>query len=194
MIDEEAGKRLLAMARRSLTTYVRQQQIYRLHVELLPPVLQVPGSSFVTLMSGSRLRGCIGSTDAEYPLAQDVIRNAAAAARDPRFTAVTPSELEDIRLEVSVLQPARPLGYVDEQDLRRKLRPGLDGVIVSWQERRALLLPQVWDRVPDPSQFLRALCEKARIPLDELKATPPTVTVRTFESASFEEDGYYAEV
>lgn len=190
-LDEKAGRQLLALARRGLAAYVQRGEVYRPDLEDLPPYLQEPGSSFVTLRNQGLLRGCIGSTGAELHLAVDVIRNAAAAARDPRFRPVTPHEIEEIRLEVSVLQPARLITYRDEFDLLHQLRPGIDGVIVSWQERRALLLPQVWRGLSEPGQFLQALLRKAKIPRKILRSDPPVLEVQTFEAHSFEEDGYF---
>jgi AMMECR1 domain-containing protein len=48
--------------------------------------LAEPGATFVTLTQRGQLRGCIGSLEAQRPLAIDVAENAIAAAfRDPRF-------------------------------------------------------------------------------------------------------------
>lgn len=185
------GRKLLSLARRGLVVFVRRGEVYRPDWSTLPEPLQASTSSFVTLTNQGLLRGCIGSTRAELPLAVDVIRNAAAAARDPRFAPVVAAELSDIRLEVSVLQPARPLAYRDESDLLQQLRPGIDGVIISWDDRRALLLPQVWLRLSEPGQFMEALLRKAKIPGKILRSEPPELEVLTFEAHSFEEDGYF---
>lgn len=179
---------LLQIAHESLHTFVLHQQFYRPQLEQLPPVLGEPGSTFVTLYHRGRLRGCIGSTGARYPLAVDVARNAVAASRDPRFLPILPEELAAIILEVSVLQPPRSLAYENYKDLLQKLRPEIDGVIISWQDRRALLLPQVWARLPEPAAFLETLCRKARIPQQLLWAVPPTISVLTFEAHSYKED------
>ena len=45
------------------------------------------------------------------------------------------------------------------------LRPGVDGVYLEYQEFRATFLPQVWDNIPDPFEFLRELRLKARLPM-----------------------------
>jgi len=41
------------------------------------------------------------------------------------------------------------------------LRPGKDGVVVSWRGRRGTFLPQVWESVPEPREFLAQLERKA---------------------------------
>ena len=122
-----------------------------------------PGACFVTLTRNGRLRGCIGSPTARRPLLEDVRVNAVAAAtRDPRFAPMTPGELPAVVIEVSVLSPPRPLPVSSLRETYAALRPGVDGVILDvglWH--RSLLLPQVWQDVPDPAEFLAHLWLKA---------------------------------
>ena len=187
---ESIGRQLLQVARASLSSFVRHARPYTPNLATLTETLKEPASTFVTLTNRGILRGCIGSTEFRHPLAVDVAQNAAAASRDPRFSPVTADELAAVRIEVTLLQPPQPLKYKNEDELLLKLRPGVDGVILQWGERRGLLLPQVWVRVPKSADFVRALCKKAQIPFDALRATPPTVRAFTFQAHSFEEDGY----
>ncbi|MDU0347446.1 AmmeMemoRadiSam system protein A, partial [Actinomyces sp. MRS3W] len=93
---------------------------------------------------------------------RDVVENAIAAAlRDPRFPPVTAAELPSLRLEVSVLTAPQPLDAASEQDVLRRLHPGVDGVVLRLGARRATFLPQVWQELPEPEQFLRQLKRKA---------------------------------
>jgi hypothetical protein len=129
--------------------------------------LAQPGATFVTLMQRGELRGCIGSLEAFRSLGVDVRANAVAAAfRDPRFPPLQRADYESTDIEVSLLGPARPLAATDEGDLLRRLRPGIDGVIVECDGRRATFLPQVWEALPDPVDFLAALKRKAGLPAD----------------------------
>lgn len=126
-----------------------------------------PGATFVTLTEGGRLRGCIGSLQAHRPLAHDVHENALAAGfRDPRFPPLTASEYAGVRIEVSLLTEPVPLDFVDEADAVARLRPGVDGVILSAAGRRGTFLPQVWDELPDPADFWAHLKRKAGLPPD----------------------------
>lgn len=189
-LTNEIGQELIAVARRGLELYVRDRIIYKPDLAELPTAVAQPGCSFVTLTDNGRLRGCIGSTHPRWSLAEDVARHAGAAARDPRFASVKPAELGDIRLEVTILTPSEPLAYANYDDLCRSLRPDIDGVILSWQARRGVLLPQVWQRIPQPAHFLAVLARKAGIPEVELTAVPPTITVHTFQVQHFAEPGY----
>lgn len=129
--------------------------------------LTTPGASFVTLTQGGKLRGCIGSLQPYRPLADDVAGNAIAAAfQDPRFAPLSAEELAHTRVEVSLLTVAEPIAFTDEADALTRLRPGIDGVILSCGERRSTFLPQVWESLPEARQFMAQLKLKAGLPAD----------------------------
>ena len=152
---------LLSLARQGLEAAVLGQRPPAVAAEALPAALQEPGSSFVTLMRAGQLRGCIGGLAAEEPLWADVRRHAAQVAlEDYRFVPVAPEELPLIEIEISVLTPPAPLAYASPAELPGRLRPGVDGVVLQRGRQRATFLPQVWEHVPDPEQFLSLLSEK----------------------------------
>ena len=110
---------------------------------------------------GGELRGCIGALEPYQPLAEDVREHAVAAAlEDYRFPQVQEKELAKIAVEVSRLTVPVPLEYTDHDDLLAKLHPGVNGVILRDGFRRATFLPQVWDKIPAPAEFLANLCYK----------------------------------
>ena len=112
----------------------------------------------VTLTQAGSLRGCIGSLEAHRPLGEDVAGNALSAAfRDPRFQPLSVDELTRTRIEVSLLEAAQPFAFSDEADALARLRPGVDGLILHYGQRRATFLPQVWESLPKPRQFLQQL-------------------------------------
>ena len=119
-------------------------------------------ATFVTLTQAGRLRGCIGSLEAERSLGEDVSKNARAAAlSDPRFPPLTREELGRTRIEVSLLSTPKMLAFADHADLIAQLRPGEDGLILERGGARATFLPQVWEGLPDPEQFVAELKRKA---------------------------------
>ena len=129
--------------------------------------LAQPGATFVTLTQDGQLRGCIGSLEAYRPLATDVTENAIAAAfRDPRFPSLASDELARTRVEVSLLEASKTLEFVNEADALARLRPGIDGLILTHGHRRATFLPQVWESLPDRKQFITQLKLKAGLPAD----------------------------
>lgn len=119
-------------------------------------------ANFVTLEKDGDLRGCIGSLEAWRPLGEDVASNARGAAlRDPRFPPVTLPELASIRVEISLLSSPSPMVFADHDDLIAQLRPGLDGLLLMSGGRRGTFLPQVWESLPEPEEFLAHLKVKA---------------------------------
>lgn len=129
--------------------------------------LAAPGATFVTLKLDGELRGCIGSLEARRSLGEDVVRNALAAAyRDPRFPPVTVAECERLQVEVSLLTPALPMAVTSEAEALRLLRPGVDGVVLEYGQRSSTFLPQVWESLPDPRDFLAELKRKAGLARD----------------------------
>jgi len=152
---------LLHLAREAMEYAVKGKALPPLNMESLTPALRENGASFVTLTIHNELRGCIGALEAHQPLAEDVREHAVAAAlEDPRFRPVVESELSRIRLEVSRLTAPYLLEYSSSEDLLKKLRPHVDGVILKDDFRRATFLPQVWEKIPDPVDFLDQLCMK----------------------------------
>jgi AmmeMemoRadiSam system protein A len=121
--------------------------------------------AFVSLHNHGELRGCIGYPDGEQPLGVTVPSCAVSAATgDRRFGAVTPSELPEVDIEISVLTPVERV--TDPADIE----VGRDGLIVEQHGYRGLLLPQVatewgWDR----DEFLTQTCLKAGLPRDAWK-------------------------
>ena len=160
-LTREEQKTLLSLAREALERAVRGGKLPHLDLSTLTAHLREKGASFVTLTTRGDLRGCIGTLEAHQALAEDVRQHAVEAAlNDYRFPPVTPAELNGISLEVSRLTAPFPLDYTSSEDLLIKLRPHVDGVILRDGSRRATFLPQVWEKIPEPAEFLDNLCYK----------------------------------
>jgi uncharacterized protein len=161
LLTPEEKQTLLRLARQALEAGVRGIPLPPLDETSLTIPLRLEGASFVTLTVRGNLRGCIGALEPYQPLAEDVREHAVAAAlEDYRFPTVQESELAGIEIEVSRLTMPVLLEYTDANDLLAKLHPGKDGVILRDGTRRATFLPQVWEKIPDPAEFLANLCYK----------------------------------
>lgn len=126
------------------------------------PNLHLNAASFVTLHYEKDLRGCIGSLRAHTNLLDDIIHNAQSAAfHDPRFQSLKEAEFSHLFLEVSVLTQPKKLVYQDFNDLEKKIRPNVDGLILQYGSHRGTFLPQVWQQLPTPKLFLEHLSFKA---------------------------------
>lgn len=158
---------LLQLARQALVEAVHGRPLPAVNLDALPPPLGQPGASFVTLTEAGELRGCIGALEPYQPLALDVCEHAAAAGlQDPRFPPVQPAELPQIKIEISRLTQPVDLPYDHPEDLPGRLRPGVDGVTLMDGWRRATFLPQVWEKLPNPPEFLNHLCYKMGVAPD----------------------------
>jgi AmmeMemoRadiSam system protein A len=181
MPGDELGRVLIASARHAIAS------------ELAMPADDPPahaallrlGATFVTLFCRGELRGCIGSLRATRELGFDVRENALAAAfRDPRFPPLTATEFDATAVEVSLLSAAENLRFDTEGELRARLRPGIDGVTLELADRRATFLPQVWEVLPEPGDFLAALKHKAGFPVDFWS---PSLNVALYQVTKWQE-------
>lgn len=161
------GQALVRLARQTMAAELGRPVVAVTPEILADSALQARHGTFVTLHLYGELRGCIGSLIAEEPLVEGVRRNAINAAfQDTRFSPLTATELDEVDIEVSVLTAPAPLEYSDGGDLVAKLRPNIDGVIISQGYARATFLPQVWEQLPEPAEFLAHLCRKAGLAMD----------------------------
>jgi AmmeMemoRadiSam system protein A len=144
------------------------------------PKLNENCGCFVTIKNGDELRGCIGQFTSEMPLIELVSQMAKASSTgDFRFfgNPVTPGELHELDIEISVLSPLKktddPLG----------LRLGVDGIYIKKGCTSGCFLPQVatetgWTK----EQFLSYCCShKAGLPSDAWKDRSTEVFLFTAE-------------
>lgn len=150
--------------------------------------LQQPSATFVTLKKSGELRGCIGSLQSVRPLGRDVHENAIAAAfHDPRFVPLTVAEFDVTTIEVSLLSASERIDVANEEDLLARLQPGVDGLILEYGRLRATFLPQVWEKLVDPYEFMAALKCKAGLPAGFWS---PTMNVSRYQVTKWGEYDY----
>ncbi len=161
--DNEKGSTLLKLARSEIASKLGHDVSFPAQAGWLAEL----GASFVTLTRQGELRGCIGTLEAHRPLGLDVRENAVAAAfRDPRFMPLTRVEFDEIRVEVSVLSPSEVMVVASEEHALATLRPNVDGVVFEYRHYRSTFLPQVWEQLPEPAEFMAHLKRKAGLPMD----------------------------
>lgn len=183
MLTPEEGRTAVDLARSSIEKAVNGG---RMALQNLPPVFQEKRGVFVTIKRQGHLRGCIGVPYPRMPLGEAIVEAAVSAAlEDPRFMPVSPRELDDIDLEVTVLTEPRPLDC-PPQERPNSVEVGKHGLIVSGLGRGGLLLPQVpveygWTS----TEFLDQTCLKAGLPAGCWRRDD--VTVQVFEGQIFDE-------
>ncbi len=167
-------KMLLALAKYSIDEEFRDElQIDKDAMIKKYPQLKSKKAVFVTLNLDGKLRGCIGSLVAHRRLIDDVMSNAKSAAfKDPRFAPLSEDEFKRIELEISILSTPYELKYSDIADLKSKIRPNIDGVLLQHNSNQATYLPSVWEQLPKFEDFFAYLCQKAGLQKDCLKLHP----------------------
>jgi AmmeMemoRadiSam system protein A len=163
-LDNDEQDFLLDVARKTIIEHTERGTTPNIFSD--KPRLDRNCGAFVTLHERTgALRGCIGYVEALKPLLQTVIEMAVAcSSRDPRFSPVTPDELPNLDLEISVITPLEEIHQFED------IRVGRDGLMIRKGSRSGLLLPQVaaeleWDRY----RFLEETCRKAGLDKDAWK-------------------------
>jgi AmmeMemoRadiSam system protein A len=173
---------VIALAKAAISAALNQAEDFDLKDALKThPALKEKGAAFVTINTkpNEQLRGCIGSLHAHRPLYEDIIHNAQAAALgDPRFLPLRAEELDQITLEVSILSEPQILHYTSIEDLKSKIVPFEDGIVLKLDGRQATYLPQVWEQLPDFDDFFSSLCLKANLGNNCLSQHPEISTYR----------------
>lgn len=164
--SEEEGRQLLRLARKTIEERFRGARGGGEAGGDPSARFTEPCGTFVTLTKGGRLRGCIGHIMPQGPLFEGVKANAINAAfRDPRFRPLQSDEMAQVKIEVSVLTEPVPVRYKGKEDLLGQLKPGVDGLIIKRGYHQATFLPQVWEQLPEPVEFIAQLKRKAGLPM-----------------------------
>lgn len=175
-MKDAARTRLLEIARASIAAAVRGEPLPK--VEEKDAELMAKCGAFVSLHNGEELRGCLGHFTSNAPLYRLVNELArASATEDPRFTThpITPEELADVRIEISVLSPLQKIKNPLDIEL------GVHGIYIRRGYASGCFLPQVatetgWTK----EQFLGYCCSnKAGLAADAWKDPRTEVLVFT---------------
>ena len=173
--------RLLQIARESLAIFLKNGKRPVFETEV--PEFIRKRAVFVTLRKKDPgdLRGCIGQTEARYPLIEAVSKTAiSSAVDDSRFPPVTLEELPKLSIEINVLTE---ITTIEPQDVV----VGKHGLLLRKGLSSGLFLPEVapsqaWDRIT----LLDQLCSKADLPLGTWQ--DPDAELFCFESESWVEN------
>ena len=160
-MNEQQHKVLLKIAKDSVEAAVKGKRPPQAESE--DPALNEHCGCFVTLKNRDKLRGCIGQFTSNMPLIELVAEMAnSSAVKDPRFAydRITPHELKDLNIEISVLSP---LALTDDP---MSLRLGIDGIYIKKGRASGCFLPQVATEMDwNKEEFLSYCCShKAGLP------------------------------
>ncbi|UCD66540.1 MAG: AmmeMemoRadiSam system protein B [Deltaproteobacteria bacterium] len=166
-LTKDEKTELLKLARSTIEEYLQNGDFSDTDPALLEKhtILKIPRGVFVTLKKDGQLRGCIGDIISPNPLHEGVQFCAFRSAfKDTRFSPVTLDELDNVVISISILEFPSQIKVKNPLEYPRVLRPGEDGIIMVHRGKRSTYLPQVWDEIPDPVEFLSRLCLKQDSP------------------------------
>lgn len=180
MIGKKSQTQLLQIARLTLEEHLKTSKIPKLDIK--ESLLQNKGGAFVTLKKNNQLRGCIGRMESNLPLYQTIQKMAAAAANDPRFPPLQLNELQDIKIEISLLSPLKKIKDINEIEMDKH------GVMVKKGWRTGVFLAQVaretgWNK----ETFLSYLCSQ-KAGLSPNAWQKKAVEIFIFEAQVFKEE------
>lgn len=185
-LTDQEGKYLLDVARKTIQQELFKDTPVKKGNDLESPMFTEKRGTFVTLTTNGNLRGCIGHILPDETLIEGIRENAVNAAfKDPRFDPLSKKEWGNVKIEISILTEPKPLEYSDADDLLKKIRINIDGVIIKKGYYQATFLPQVWEQLPDKKEFFTHLCLKAGMDGNEWKKGK--IEVYTYQVQAFEE-------
>jgi AmmeMemoRadiSam system protein B/AmmeMemoRadiSam system protein A len=137
-LSESEQKILLEIARNSIDNFISKNEYLEINTENLPESLKSNVGVFVTLTKKGNLRGCIGRMTGGLQLYKGVQEMAVSAAlKDHRFEKVSPGEMKDIEIEISVLSPMKKIQSIEEIEM------GKHGIYIKKGGQSGTFLPQV---------------------------------------------------
>jgi AmmeMemoRadiSam system protein A len=185
-LNDDEGKYLLGLARKTIEQELSGRKTSDQGEVLASPRFAERRGTFVTLTINKNLRGCIGHIIPQESLLDGIRENSINAAfKDPRFNPLSLKEWPSVKIEISILTDPAPLAYSDADDLLKKIRPDIDGVIIKKGFYQSTFLPQVWEQLPDKKEFFTHLCLKAGMDGNEWRKG--NLEVYTYQVQAFEE-------
>lgn len=149
----------LELAKKAVEAYVKEKKTIDPPKNLAQEFFKTKAGIFVTITSGEKLRGCIGTyLPMHENIAQEIIYNAiAAATQDFRFDPITAHELPNLSYSVYILDKPAQIKNINELD------PKKYGVLVKSENGKSgLLLPDL-DGIDTIEKQLHAVCMKCGI-------------------------------
>lgn len=155
------------LAKFAIRNFLKNKKIPEVNIRDVPKDYIAKKACFVTIYTDGQLRGCIGNYIPDKPLYLSIIENAIRASQlDPRFIPMQKKDLPKMEVEISVLSPLKKYKPRNLESLLKFLKKEKPGVMIGKGGNQAIFLPQVWEELPRPEEFLSQLCMKAGLPPD----------------------------
>jgi len=175
-LNTETRRELLSTVRTAVKAAVQGEWVsYRPSVN---EELQIKTGCFVTLKNRGALRGCIGCFKSDVPLWKTAPHMAVlSATSDERFASkrITPEEVPELMIEVSILSPMRRVSRPLEE-----IHLGRDGIVVQDKGQSGTFLPQVATETGWSVEEFLGHCSRDKAGLGWEGWKSPTAAVYTY--------------
>jgi len=137
-LNEDDKQTLLSIAKKSIEAAVNHNKLLFRDNRDLSENLQLQCGLFVTIHKNGELRGCLGRMKGDMPLWKLVQEMASIVPEhDYRFDPISPEELDEIEIEISVLSPLRRIHDISQ------IKLGVHGIYIVKAGASGVFLPQV---------------------------------------------------
>ena len=179
---------ILKLVRVTLETYTKTKK--PIIVGEYPEELNEERGVFISLYKTTggfkHLRGTVGSPFAEKPLIKALMDYAMESCRDPSFVRLTPEDIDNVQIEVSILGEPELMDVVSSKDYLKHIELGKHGLMLRKGIMTGVILPEVAkQRNWDHEQLLQHLCIKAG--LNKNAWTNLSAKIYKFETETFSE-------
>ncbi|ABZ75523.1 AMMECR1 domain protein [Shewanella halifaxensis HAW-EB4] len=160
-LSQSEKRQLLTIVRDTLIAAFYPDYVVKKQRQLDGGLEQLKLGCFVTLTLDGELKGCIGHIESDRPITELLPALATSSAfNDRRFPPLVESQLNSLRIELSLLSEMQGVEVNEQAELQRYLKGNSLGLVLSEGDRRAVFLPQVWQQLPEPKEFIEALKAK----------------------------------
>lgn len=182
-MNKEEKNKLLEIARKTIEAELNHTKYEPSNI---PDSFKMPAATFITITKSGQLRGCIGTLEAHEPLINNLKHNALMAAfNDYRFPPLQKNEIDQIKIEISILSKPEKIKFNNTDGLLDAIQPNIDGIILEADGYSATYLPQVWQDLPNKKDFLASLCQKAG--LNSNRWQQENLTIKKYQVIKFSE-------
>jgi len=177
MVSEENKKFLLNLSRTTLESAFREENP---EMSSAPDEITNLGACFVSFYKDGIPMNSAGSLFPFRELFHDVRENTLLAAfKDPNYPIIKKEELNNVKIEISLIKNLKKIKFQSEEELFSQITPNIHGVILNKDKKISTLLPSAWKQLPDKESVLGELCKKIGMDKDSWKLNADIVTYET---------------
>lgn len=163
------GKELLKISRHVLEKFVRNE--HYASPKNYPGAFNKNYGILCMILKDNVVRGtgCSGLPHPLISIIDAAMHAVISASHENTKEPISASELNDIKIELSILTEPQTIPINKPQNIFENIIPNIDGVMIRYGLYESFLPPQAWDILKDKEEFLSQLCIQAGLTKDMWK-------------------------